>query len=1332
MTEGYRQLWKSIELAAAHATPHQVAQRMCGRAQRLYPKKTRPNLVSPVKIGRQGEFQPEYFGTSTRHAQWIRQVRRLQAYMRLADSSKQGIGLLCVESWSAILRAPGFDPTFAQWWQLCDVKTSDAPLTCPGAPPSVGIARAMFDSLSHAIRQFETQLRKQSRQYARFRRDQNPNLVFADIRPPVVPGVDVLLQPIRATVEDVDDSTGQITLTESCDFAPQGVISCAGQALQVIHHEADALWVENPQHATIGAEILQTKFVGNLSALEAEFVNAWKVRWMRHVDVPPERWATILAFVKQHLPRGSFHWPSMEPHDVVNVVRHKKKTTSAGFDGVTIGDLTKMPFSVQQAFCDMFAASESHGRWPTQLVQGKVVCLAKVPNPGSPADFRPITVFSILYRIWSSFHAKKALHFLDPVMPDGLYGNRPGRYAAQIWAKLLWCVENSFQQSHELTGLVADLQKAFNMLPRLVIFEIAGHMGIPGNVLLAWAGALSQMRRRFLLRGSLTEGVPSVTGFPEGCGLSCVAMLLLDTAFHAWYRVYFPLCSPISYVDDWQFICPHSSLLNGAMQCLERFITAVDLQLDSKKTYAWCLTPGGRQRLRQQGFRVILSAKNLGAHMQFSKKHTNFTLVERMHGMQELWNRMRISACRYSAKIRAIMVSAWPRALHAVASTTISDASFHSLRAGAMRGLETDGAGSNSWLQFGMIENPMVDPQFWAIVQTIRCARDCGNPDQILTALALLAADPEALPTNCISATLLTRVQILGWHVDEEGCVCDLLGRFDLFQTCMHEIVLRAQWAWQMLVAQQVSHRPGLRSLEHADAGDTRTFLRTLSVDEQQLFHKCLNGCHITQDGQKYCQEDGDGLCPYCPCSDSRYHRFWECARFEHDRAAVPSDVLALAPTLPEFLTGYGWSLRPFTLLNWYSLLDRIQVLDVQPISPMHHAVHVFTDGSCVNQAFPTCRVAAWALVMADYTNPSLTHVLDLGPLPGVMQSAYRAEIFAVLRALKCLRAQTFPITIWTDCGAVVRRMNKLLQGHEPKPNCTHSDLWLQIHAALHDVPDGMVQVNKVTAHQRVDGAQTALEEWCFTHNAYADQAALLAQHSRPTEFWAFFQMHVEATGVCMRISRVVQNLLLAISKAAVSDQNEAEPEARVDVGLPAEVPWDAWSPLGALEIPVGAVHRYGDATVREVLSWFWQATFDSREEVIWVSQFHLYIDFLKSGGVAPTNIQGWQHGRAHPHLDILSIPFQRRARWLCKVLKECLKHGGWTCRYGYCRPSSQALNMHTGCLAIPWARWRLERIDQWLFTFAPAGINRTSKALEGFPIPDRDEMFDHLVISTV
>ena len=265
-------------------------------------------------------------------------------------------------------------------------------------------------------------------------------------------------------------------------------------------------------------------------------------------------------------------WPTMTPADMAQIIRTKRKRTSPGLDGVSLVDLQSMPERVLRAFCRMYGDIESTGCWPEQLVKGKVVSLAKVPNPSSPADFRPITVFSILYRVWSSFHAKKALAFLDPLLPGSMFGNRPGRYAAQVWAKLLWCIENSFRDEVDLSGMAADLQKAFNMLPRLAIFEIAAHMGIPGNVLVAWAGALSQMQRHFLLRGSLTKGVLSVTGFPEGCGLSCVAMLLLDTVFHAWHVAYFPLCTPLSYVDDWQLLCPHSSLIAGAKACFDRFV----------------------------------------------------------------------------------------------------------------------------------------------------------------------------------------------------------------------------------------------------------------------------------------------------------------------------------------------------------------------------------------------------------------------------------------------------------------------------------------------------------------------------------------------------------------------------------------------------------------------------------------------------------------------------------------------------------------------------------------------------------------------------------------
>ena len=771
MNQAYADLWRQIEHDAAEVCPYPVSKFMKGRGMREKPKKIRANLVAPVKIGRKGDFQPAFFGTSLKYAQWIRQTRRLQAFARMATNPAVRLGVQKAEAWGAIVRASGFYPCFSTWWQNCEFKTGSAPIACPQFPPAAAVAQEMFDSLSLAVRDLETELRRTSKQYAKFCRDQNPNLVFADIRPPAVPGVDVLMQPIQAVVEQIDPSTGEIGLDKPCDFLPEQCISCDGSPLAVIHHEADALWVEDPAQVQIGSRICQTKFVGSHEDLEREFVAVWKARWMRHAEVPSSRWEAIVNFAKTHLPSMQFHWEPMQPADIRTILKTKKKNTSHGFDGVKLHDLKCMPNTVLTAFCRMFQQSESCGSWPSQLIDGKVVSLAKVPMPGSPADFRPITVFSILYRVWSSFHSKHVLKQLDGLLPETLYGCRPGRYAAQVWSKLLWTVEHAFQHEVDMTGLVADLQKAFNMIPRVAVFEIAGHLGLPGPMLVAWAGALTHMKRRFLLRGSLTAGVPSVTGFPEGCGLSCVAMLLVDFAFHKWQQVFFPMCTALSYVDDWQLLCPHSSMLEGAKFCLDKFVQAVDLQVDQKKTYAWSVTAEGRTRLRGQGFTVVLAAKNLGAHVQVSRKHTNASLMERINGMTDIWPRLRLSACKYETKVRALLVAAWPRALHAIAAVTISDAAFHGLRTGAMKGLSADGAGCNAWVHLGMVEHPLTDPCFWATIQTIRCARDCGDPAQICRALIALTDSDGNLLKSCISATLLTRMQALSWHVQEKGVI---------------------------------------------------------------------------------------------------------------------------------------------------------------------------------------------------------------------------------------------------------------------------------------------------------------------------------------------------------------------------------------------------------------------------------------------------------------------------------------------------------------------------------------------------------------------------------
>jgi phage shock protein PspC (stress-responsive transcriptional regulator) len=53
----------------------------------------------------------------------------------------------------------------------------------------------------------------------------------------------------------------------------------------------------------------------------------------------------------------------------------------------------------------------------------------------------------------------------------------------------------------------------------------------PLKLLTAWAGALSGLGRRFQLGPNLASLVYSVTGLPEGDGLSCLGMLVVDLLF---------------------------------------------------------------------------------------------------------------------------------------------------------------------------------------------------------------------------------------------------------------------------------------------------------------------------------------------------------------------------------------------------------------------------------------------------------------------------------------------------------------------------------------------------------------------------------------------------------------------------------------------------------------------------------------------------------------------------------------------------------------------------------------------------------------------------------
>ncbi len=166
--------------------------------------------------------------------------------------------------------------------------------------------------------------------------------------------------------------------------------------------------------------------------------------------------------------------------------------------------------------------------------------------------------------------------------------------------------------------------------------------------------------------------------------------------------------------------------------------------------------------------------------------------------------------------------------------------------------------------------------------------------------------------------------------------------------------------------------------------------------------------------------------------TDSRYHRFWECPVFQPERSQCPPAFLELLPTLPPILTDHGWAVLPDTWALWHPCLLQI---DLQPIettiapSPaVDQWIDVFTDGSCLWPRNKSLRLASWAVVQAHSNgDPCSSQVVVAGAVPGLLQSAHRAKLLAVLQSLRYAKFWGQAIRIWSDCEAVVSRFVRSL-----------------------------------------------------------------------------------------------------------------------------------------------------------------------------------------------------------------------------------------------------------------------------------------------------------------
>ena len=1303
-TVAYAAFWQQVEYAASHSEEKTSGAKWSsgqfGRGQTLDTVVCRFQ-PAPIRKSRWGEVEPKFFGNSVRYAQQFKQVRRLQS---LVAMGRKGVTGERGQLWHVIRCAPGFSGGFCAWWSGVGHPKYGGPCKLSVQVPSPEECEIIFRSIKQEVDSFAKELSHQRYLRAKDIRAKNMRYVFKDCAREPPKKVDVLIETVAAEVTSVHAETNQCELDQPVPFVMHKPVVTQGRNAMIQEVKGSVLSLDDVGQMQPGDVLRQTAVIAEIPAVFEAFRQEWEPRWNRHRHVAAGQWDQICQFAQQKLPPVRWSFPKWTEDRFAQVVRSKKSTAATGPDGISRKDLMSMPSHVIKSLINVYEQVETASQWPLQLTNGIVSSLEKTPDAQSVKQYRPVVVYPLVYRVWSSARARQFLKAFARVTPPGLRGGLPARQSKSIWFEVALALEADHVSQPSLLGVVADLQKAFNTIPRVPLWQCLLAMQCPTWLIHAWGSFVNQQTRRFKVRNSVGPGIPSDCGFPEGCGLSVCAMAVLDLLFDAWMTCQFPKLQVLTFVDDWQLIHRDITTHQAIEERLLAFVDLLDMKLDRQKTFTWSTNADTRAQLRKGQFRVVHHAKSLGVHANFTKQRGNKTMVDRIRAMGPTWKLLRRSLSPYTAKIASLRVLAWPRALHGVGVTSLAESHFANLRTGAALGLRSNRVGASPVLRLAQ-HGFTYDPEGWAILSTIQDFRDFAVKEYVETTLSKVSSGDVQLPTNGPIAVLVDRISRLGWQISSNGGFVDDIGEFSVFDNHIDAIRTRIALAWPRVMAVEVAHRKTFNGIHRADISETNRVLKAFNDSDRVYLQCALDGTLYTNHGKQHRkQATADShLCPFCQQPDGFRHRLWHCSGFDDLRDTVMGGLRQDCETMPDCHSCHAWAIKPNSHLELMQYFEAIQPFDVCRYRLdlcEEEQLDLFVDGSCYSSTEIALRFASWAVTTAHWKGSPLDHsVVAAGWVPGIHQSAFRGELEAMTHALTIASMVGRPCRIWSDCQGVANGVRRLQQGlWRISPNMSHFDRWEQIQMCLETTN---VVIMQVYSHIAPSVGDSYLEFWGFWHNSLVDIAASRVNEARGPSFWALWKRCEVDLQQGRRRNLAIAKFIVESGKRA--DRSITKPAKAAPLNKDGMNGVDLVQPLvqqsRVWQIPATTSVKFG----YEVVSWLhqWWCSTGQRflaesTKVQWVSFLQLYIDFQLSTGQSGPQLwkAKWYFG------DRVKLPdfhpgYVKRCKWFQMLLKHYWVGNRFDFRSRAIRPASGAICCWLVTAQVSWPQDRLDRIDQ-------------------------------------
>ena len=922
-----------------------------------------------------------------------------------------------------------------------------------------------------------------------------------DYRAPLDSLIDTWESPIR-----IQDPSNNLVLVEF-PWPMHGVLKWTLNGFPATVHQHEQQLAIDSDLLLVEGQILKCQvFVHDVNTIQQRLQDLWLPRWMKHADTPSEQWDRILRFCQAYLPRGRMDLPDRTHADWIGTVKHFKTHTSAGPDGWSRSDLMHTPTPLAMDVISLYQTIEDSAIWPKQWTQALVKCLEKKQNASTVNDYRPITLFCIHYRAWARHRSRQCLQFLNRFADDYQCGYASDHEAADIWYHVQTMIEVGLTMGQGVHGVVGDLIKAFNQIPREPCWQIMKLLGMPDSLLGCWKSFLTDLERRFVVRNSCGHPLISRTGYAEGCPMSCTAMCALDIAWHAYQRKFSQLSTPLSFVDNFEVIGSNAGSVLHGLEVMKEWCFIIDMQLDERKLIAWSTQTSGRKFFRDAGLKVEYGGRDLGGQCNYGAKIRNSPIVDRMKAVDPYFLVLRRSSRPAALKKHCIRGALLPRGLHGCEGVQIGDQHFVHFGAGIMKALHWNRSGASQKVRLGLLNTAEVDPGYF---QFFRCLslfrRQCLRFPSLRSKWLTFLLHRHQCQTPGPFAKLYDQLQQVHWRLDEKFNLW-LDDRASIpFLTCSLDLLKSvALQSWRDSLTSHIRSRAGYDGLHGFDAQSLKFVDSHFSPTQIELLNSVRDGSFFCGVHLSKMDHQVPYYCASCGEPDDAAHRYTRCPKYAPARLAN-SEILSAWPALPDCLRLHGLAPdNPFRALAWQALCClKTNDESIGNCTSSASCLNIFLDGTSSQPTTPEASLAAWAFVVADES--TLRHG---GHVQGICQSISRAEISALLYALKWAQAYEGQLHIWSDSQFVVEGVRRIQQNNYIPPDFDHQDLWEPIFELLSSLKC-RVRIHKIASHHQTDCLHDPVADWASDWNADVDAYVKEINNNRPSWFIDVWEKYI-------------------------------------------------------------------------------------------------------------------------------------------------------------------------------------------------------------------------------